>query len=195
MGSERSVPFDPQTVLEGIPKPAVEQPELEVVRPCPQEEVLESPVTPTTPVTTDALSSLHNLVKQDTCGIDEPRRQRLERHVQKLASAAQMTFCKQTLLEAHNGLLIKHDNESKVRRSTRSVVLGKAKVMSYDDLQDARANCAEKEKAVVDKAKVIRGRKRKSEAQEEPPALKVARTSEVIARAEGSWKAPVAHVC
>ncbi|KAF2630553.1 hypothetical protein BU25DRAFT_408460 [Macroventuria anomochaeta] len=34
-------PFNPQRVLEGIPKPAVEQPGLEVVRPCLQEEVLE----------------------------------------------------------------------------------------------------------------------------------------------------------
>ncbi|XP_014550508.1 hypothetical protein COCVIDRAFT_58152, partial [Bipolaris victoriae FI3] len=159
-------PFNPQRVLEGIPKPAVEQPGLEVVPPCPQEEVLESPVTPVTPVTTDALSSLHNLIKQDTCGLDEPRRQRLERHVEKLASAARISFAKQTLLQAHNGLLIKHNNESKVRRSTRSVVLGKAKVMSYEDLQDARAKRAEKEKASVDKLKVRRGRKRKSAAQE-----------------------------
>jgi len=126
--------------------------------------VLESPVTPITLVITDALSSLHNLIKQDTCGLDEPRRQRLERHVQKLASAAQMSFAKQTLLQAHNGLLIKHNNESKVRRSTRPVVLGKAKVMSYEDLQDARAKRVEKDKASVDKAKVKRGRKRKSAA-------------------------------
>ncbi|KAF2630554.1 hypothetical protein BU25DRAFT_335203, partial [Macroventuria anomochaeta] len=76
------------------------------------------PVTPTTPVTTDALSSLHNLIKQDTCGLDEIRRQRLERH---------------------------HNSGSNARRSTRSVFLGKAKVMSYEDLQDARAKRAEKE--------------------------------------------------
>jgi hypothetical protein len=120
-------------VLESIPKPVVEQPGLEVVRPCPQ-EVLESPVTLTTLVTTDALLCLHNLIKQDTCGLNGPGRLRLERHIQKLASTAQMSFAKQTLLQAHNGLLINHNNESKVRRSTRSVVLGKAKVMSYEDL-------------------------------------------------------------
>lgn len=94
-----------------------------------------------------------------------------------------MSFAKQTLLQAHNGHLTKHNNESKVRRSTRSVVFGKAKVMSYEDLQDARAKRAEKEKARVDKVKVKRGRKRKSAAQEEPPAPKVVRTSGVLERA------------
>src|SRR5437773_1943466 len=51
-------------------------------------------------------------------------------------------------------------NEAKVRRSTRSVVLGKAKVMSYEDLEEARAKRAAKEKATAGKGK--RGRKRKS---------------------------------
>ena len=187
-------PFNLQRVLEGIPKPAVEQLGLEIVRPCPREEVLESPITLINLVTMDPLSSLYNLVKQDTCGLDEPRRQCLKRYIQKLASAAQMSFAKQTLLQAYKGLLFKHNNESKVCRSTRSVVLGKAKVMSCGDLQDARAKRAEKEKAIVDKAKVRCGRKRKSAVQEELPALKVARTSEVLGRAEGLWNALVAHM-
>jgi hypothetical protein len=131
-------------VLKGIPKPAVEQPELELVRPFLQEEIFESPYNTNTLVTTDALPSLHNLIKQDTCRLNKPRRQRLERHVQKLASAAQISFTQQTLLQAHNRLLIKHNNESKVRQSTRSIVLRKTKVISYKDPQDAQAKRAEK---------------------------------------------------
>jgi hypothetical protein len=66
--------------------------------------------------------------------------------------------------------------------------------MSYKNLQDARAKRAENKKAVIDQAKVNRGRKRKSDAEEERPAPEVARTSEVLARAQGSWKAPVAQM-
>jgi hypothetical protein len=66
--------------------------------------------------------------------------------------------------------------------------------MSYEDLQNTQAKRAEREKAIVDKLKVKRSRKRKSAAPEEPPASKVARTSEVLERAEGSWKALVAHM-
>jgi hypothetical protein len=53
------------------------------------------------------------------------------------------------------------NNEVKVRRSTRSVVLGKAKVMSFEDIEEARVKRAAKE---VIKGKGERGRKRKSAA-------------------------------
>lgn len=67
------------------------------------------------------------------------------------------------------------NNEAKVRRSTKSVVLGKAKVMSYEDLSEARVKRAANDKASEGKGK--RGRKRKSPAPE--PKTKVARMSEV----------------
>ncbi|KAF4627109.1 hypothetical protein G7Y89_g11046 [Cudoniella acicularis] len=54
------------------------------------------------------------------------------------------------------------NNEAKVRRSTKSLVLGKAKVISYEDLEEARAKRAEKEAAKEAKGKGKRGRKRKS---------------------------------
>jgi hypothetical protein len=57
--------------------------------------------------------------------------------------------------------LITINNEAKVRRSTKSVVLGKAKVMSYEGLVAKRA---EREAKEQDKAKGKRkhGWKRKS---------------------------------
>jgi hypothetical protein len=58
--------------------------------------------------------------------------------------------------------------------------------MSYEDLQDTRAKRVEREKAVVDKVKIKRSRKRKSTTLEEPLALKVTRTSKVLERIEGS---------
>jgi len=90
-------------------------------------------------------------------------KQRLERHVQKLADAAQISFAERALLHEQNQMLVRMNNEAQVRRSTRSVVLGKAKVMSFEDLEVARAARAAKE---VIKGKGKRGRKRKGTALE-----------------------------
>jgi hypothetical protein len=53
------------------------------------------------------------------------------------------------------------NNEAKVRRSTKSVVLGRAKVMSYKDLIAKRAEREAKEQA-KEKGKGKRGRKSKN---------------------------------
>jgi len=61
------------------------------------------------------------------------------------------------------------NNEAKVRRLTRLVVLGKAKVISFEDIEEARAAYAAKE---ATKGKGKRGRKRKHaalEAEEQDP--------------------------
>jgi hypothetical protein len=59
--------------------------------------------------------------------------------------------------------LYKVNKEAKVRRSTKSVVLGKARVMSYEDLVKARVERAVRDEAKA-KGKETRGRKRKSAA-------------------------------
>jgi hypothetical protein len=128
----------------------------------------ETPITPVTPVTVEALTSLHDLIKKDACAasFDEAGKQRLQSRVQKLASAAKISFAKQGLLQEHNQLLYRINNEAKVRRSTRSLVIGKAKVMSYEDLDTARAARVAKDKAAAEKGKGKRGRKRKVPARE-----------------------------
>jgi hypothetical protein len=80
-----------------------------------------------------------------------------------------MSFAQRALLDDQNQLLTRMNNEAKVRRSTKSVVLGKAKVMSYEDIEEARTKRAAKE---VIKGTGKRGRKRKSAALEadEPEA-------------------------
>ena len=119
-------PFNPERVLRHTPKPPVEVtvPKANEVVSCPQDQ---TPITPVTPVSIEALTSLHNLINQE---LNDPSKRRLQRHVQKLASAAKISFAKQTFLQDQNRFLSKINNEVKVRRSTRSVVLGKAKVMS-----------------------------------------------------------------
>jgi hypothetical protein len=63
-------------------------------------KVLLTPNTPVTPVTVEALTSLHNLIKQDTCAAlsNKASRRRLQMRVQKLASAAKISFAKEGLL-------------------------------------------------------------------------------------------------
>jgi len=88
-------------------------------------------------------------------------KQRLQRHIQKFANAAQTCFAERALQREQIRFLRKVNNEAKVRRSTKSLVLGKAKVMSYEDLEKARAKRATKDAAKA-KGKGKRGRKRKS---------------------------------
>jgi hypothetical protein len=190
-------PFNPDKVLTDIPKPA--EPTVPILQTCeidlcPQDEVLQTPVTPVTP---EALTSLHNLIKQDAYAEDEISKQRLQRHVQKLIRATSISFAERSLQRQHIHFLRKVNNEAKVRRSTKSLVLGKAKVMSYEDLEEARAKRAAKEAAKA-KGKGKRGRKRKSPAPETDapePKGKVARTSKAPepARAPGQV-APAARM-
>jgi hypothetical protein len=179
-------PFNPERVFRNTPKPLAQLPvlgagEIEVL-PHAQDEV---PQTPVTPVTAEALIPLHNLIKQDAHALDEISQQRLQRHVQKLASAARVSFAECALLQDQNQSLIKINKEAKVRRSTRSLVLGKAKVMSYEDLEEARAKRSAKEKTSLDKGK--RGRKRKS------PVLETVVAKPVVQMTE-PWRAPVARM-
>ncbi|XTI93687.1 hypothetical protein V2W45_1253686, partial [Cenococcum geophilum] len=130
-------PFNPDRVLGGIQKPPIE---LTVVKvdvkalSYSQDEALR------TPVTADALNTPRGLVERDTRALDDESKLRLE----KLLNAAQISFAERALLENDKQLLIKQNDEAKRRRSTKSTVLGKAKVMSYEDLEEARAKRAAK---------------------------------------------------
>ena len=94
------------------------------------------------------------------------------------------------------------NKEAKVRRSTRSLVLGKAKVISYEDLEVARENRAAKDKATASKGKGKGSGKRKCAAPEADvaePSAKVVRTSTVRKEAKDKdlvvpWMAPVARM-
>jgi hypothetical protein len=190
-------PFNPDRVLRVTPKPPAQSTvpradEIEVGA-CHQDDV---PLTPMTPVLVEGLVSLQNLIKQDVHTLNETSIRRLERHVQKLANAAQKSFAERALLHNQNQMLTRMNNEVKVCRSTRSVVLGKAKVMSFEDIEVARAARAAKE---IIKGKGKRGRKRKSAALEvdEPETEAETEAEPEVARmieAPKPWRAPVARM-
>ena len=158
-------PFNPDRVLRDTPKPA----ELTVPQACEvdvgphsQCEVVQTPVTPVTPVTPGAVMSLQNLINQDAHALDKTSKQKLQRHVRKLANAAEISFAERALQQDQIAFLLQVNNEAKPRRSTKSLVLGKAKVMSFEDLEAARAKRAAKEKAKATTGTGKRGRKPKN---------------------------------
>ncbi|KAN0104608.1 hypothetical protein V8E51_010353 [Hyaloscypha variabilis] len=160
-----SVDDNPDRVLRNTPKPPTPSTgtEIDAIRAAayPQDEAIQTPVTPVTPVSAEGLMSLYNQIKQDTQTLDATSTQRLQKRVQKLANAAQVSFAECALLNNRNQFLTEANNEAKVRRLTKPVVLGKgkAKVMSFEDLEVARAARVAKD-AVKSKGK--RGRKRKN---------------------------------
>jgi hypothetical protein len=89
-------------------------------------------------------------------------------------------------------MLIRMNNEAKVRRSTKSIVLGQGegKVMSFAEIEEARARRAVRD-AIKGKGK--RGRKRKSaaleadepEADEPEPEPEVARAAKEVIKGRG----------
>ena len=156
-------PFDPERVIRTMPKPPAE---LTIPQANPQDALQQSPVTP---VSAEGLISLQNLIiKQDAHALDDVSRKCLQRQLEKFAKAAQLSFAKAVLQQNHIRLLLAVNNEAKVRRSTKPVVLGtvkgSARVMSYAELEEARAKRAEQDAAKEAKGKGKRGRQRKDPA-------------------------------
>ncbi|KAH6703056.1 hypothetical protein BKA61DRAFT_448673, partial [Leptodontidium sp. MPI-SDFR-AT-0119] len=189
-------PDNPDRVLTPKPPTQPTSPETDAVEGAAyiQDEAVQTPVTP---VSAEGLMSLYNQIKQDTQTLDATSTQRLQKRVQKLANAAQVSFAECALLNNRNQFLTEANNEAKVRRSTRSVVLGKAKVMSFEDIEEARAKRAAKD-AVKSKGK--RGRKRKNaeleaseaETESEPGPQPEPQPERQLEPAP--WRAPVARM-
>lgn len=93
----------------------------------------------------EAVVSLQNVIEQGVRTLDETSRQRLQRHIQKLTNATQVSFAERALLQEQNRFLANINNEAKVRRSIKSEIIGRARVMSYEDLEKARADRATKD--------------------------------------------------
>ncbi|OCL04245.1 hypothetical protein AOQ84DRAFT_380786 [Glonium stellatum] len=93
---------------------------------------------------------------------DEASSQRKKRLQQKVSNAAQTFLAKNALLRDQNKSLTKFNDEGKARRSAKSAILGKAKVIRWEDLEKAQAEHAVKEamKAKKEAKKAAKGAKR-----------------------------------
>lgn len=66
-------------------------------------------------------------------------------YLQKIANAVEKAFADRALLFDENKLLFKQNNEKAVSNSTRVSVVGRAKVMSYNDIIEAQRKRCEKQ--------------------------------------------------
>ncbi|USP82255.1 DDE-1 domain containing protein [Curvularia clavata] len=107
--------------------------------------------TPVTPVSSEAVTQLLSLIKQDSRneGPNEILRHRL---TQKLANAAQRSIAQQTLNRNYIRLFKAANDEAKTRRNTKSDILkkpgknGEGRVMRQEDLEAIRVDSAERAK-------------------------------------------------
>lgn len=84
------------------------------------------------------------------------------RRIEKLAKAGKVLLAKSALQESHIQFLHKINNEGAARRSTRAIVLGTAKVMSWEDLEEAKAKRVEqKEKEFRKLIRAASGKRKK----------------------------------
>jgi pyruvate/2-oxoacid:ferredoxin oxidoreductase beta subunit len=130
---------------------------------------------------------LLDIVKQDAQALNRRGKKRVE----KIANAARVSFVERSLLQDHNQFLSKTNSEAKARQSAKSLVLGMAKVMSYEGLEHTQAKRAAKDEVAA--SKIERGRKRKDaapDASAPQPKRKVAQKNEN----QKPWKAPVAQI-
>ena len=175
-------PLNPDRVLREIPKPIEVNASTtnEVRGGCYPQDQLTIPQTPVTPASVEAVMSLHNLIKQDVHMLDDTSKRRLNKHIQKLTNAAQLSFAERALLQEHNQFLAKINSEAKVRRSAKSKIIGTARVMSYEDLEKARAERAAKE---IEKAATIEARKAKK-----TPSTNLAAEGTSAGNREDDWR-------
>jgi hypothetical protein len=108
------------------------------------------------PVTAESLTSLRRIIEQNIPVLNNHSQQ----SIRKLVNAAERAMTARDLLFKENFDLFKQNNESHTRESTNSKMLGKAKIMSYEDIQEAQRKRDEKDATGTGR----RGRKRKNSA-------------------------------
>lgn len=94
-------------------------------------------------------------------------------HVKKVVNAVEQSFAKCALLADENRLLMAQNSEKKVRKSVKATVVGRAKVMKYEDIVQARERRCQGLDSVVNKAP----RKRKHGSSAREPVKKCAKKS------------------
>jgi hypothetical protein len=77
---------------------------------------MEAPVTPVTPVCAASFAALRDaVINGDACALDEEKKRELDRHIGKLAKAAQISYAKNTLQEDRIRGLLEINDEAKPR--------------------------------------------------------------------------------
>ena len=94
-----------------------------------------------TPVTSTSLHALRVKVEQNLYKLDEETKVPLL----KMANAAERAITDRVLLFDENRLLFEQNNEKMTRDSVKPTVVGKAKIMCFDDIVEAQNKREKKE--------------------------------------------------
>jgi hypothetical protein len=144
-------PWNPDRVLLSIPEPSNQEAEsIRIV------DTASSDVSLQTPVTSEDFASLRRRLEQNVHLLDADS----QLYWRKLANAGERATAARDLLFKENHDLFKQNNESNTRVSRKSNMVGKGKVMSYEDIEEAVRKRDVKDAAGTGR----RGRKRKDAA-------------------------------
>jgi hypothetical protein len=160
-------PFNPDRVLKGIQKPPCQEPQgRHIIDTTLHDEPLQ------TPVTSEDLMSLHRRLEQNIHLLDGDS----QLYFRKLANAGERAITARDLLFKENYDLFKQNYESNTRTSVNSTMIGKGKVMSYEDILEAQKKRDDKDTVKVGR----QGRKRKNSASGSAPRQrKMSRAAEM----------------
>jgi hypothetical protein len=108
-----------------------------------------------TPKTSDKLAAIRRHIEISLAG-----QKTLDAHtklsIEKVVNAAENAFADRAILLDENLLLFEQNNEKSTRSSTKSTVVGTARVMSYEDILEAQ------KKRDIKEAEAIAGRGRRT---------------------------------
>jgi hypothetical protein len=128
--------LNPERVLKGIQKPPVVESSPSTIK-SKSDPLCLSCYTLETPKTSDNLAAMRRHIEISLAG-----QKTLDAHtklsIQKVVNAAENGFADRALLLEENSLLFEQNNEKAVRTSTKSTVVGTARVMSYEDIVEAQ---------------------------------------------------------
>jgi DDE superfamily endonuclease len=142
-------PFDPDRVLRSIQKPLL----LELKRD-PPIDATEHDEPLQTPVTSEDLTSLRRRFEHTLDALNDDSRL----YLCKLANAGERAMTARNLLFKENHDLFQQNNGSTTRASINSTMVGRGKVMSYEDIVQAQRMRDKKDETATNR----RGRRRKS---------------------------------
>ena len=132
-------PFHPERVLGGIAKPVVPQPILDGQPSIQDLPAAHQPLL--TPTTSESFVAIRKKFECSMEWLNEESRLQF----QKIANAAEKAFADRAILFDENSTLFKQNNEKCIRESSKRNVVGKAKVMSENDIIEAKKKRDEKE--------------------------------------------------
>lgn len=140
-------PMNPRKVLDKMQKPTTSSIDTvpllgAVTSPTHVTHVVEQP--PKTPTTSDALTNLCHTIERAVAKSDslEPA---TRTRLRKLAKAAQSAFADRLIMLNENEELFQQNCEKVVRDLAKATIVGKAKIMKYEDLHEAKRMREQKE--------------------------------------------------